>query len=249
MQKQNTTVFSLLAFLVFLISPLSAGADVDNSIYADLLDRFVRDGRVNYRGFQSEEKRLDEYLDVLGQIDPSTLTEEEQFAFYVNVYNAWTIKLVLSGYPGITSIKDLGSIFKSPWKKKIVRLADGVYTLDNIEHDILRPRFKDPRVHFAVNCASLSCPVLRSEPYSGRSLNRQLNDATRRFINNPERNYLQGSTFHASKIFKWFSEDFNDDPIAFIQKFADPPLKQNLLSAGDKVTIRYLEYDWSLNGD
>lgn len=246
----RSSLISALAVIFWLtfFFPISSNAGVDNSIYASLLKRFVQNGSVNYKGFKSEEKQLDVYLEVLENIDPASLPREDQFAFYINVYNAWTIKLILGAYPGVKSIKDLGSLFKSPWKKKIVRLNDGLYTLDNIEHDILRPRFKDPRVHFAINCASLSCPVLRSEPYSAKTLNAQLDNATRNFINNPKRNFMENNTLYVSKIFKWFPQDFNDAVTDFIEQYAAPSLKQNIVSRGDDIRIRYLNYDWSLNG-
>ncbi len=240
---------AVISLLLGFFSPFPSHAAVDNSIYADLLGRFVRDGRVNYRGFKSEQNRLDEYLNVLERIDPGSLPRQEQFAFYINVYNAWTIKLVLDGYPGVESIKNLGSFFKSPWKKNIVRLHDGLYTLNNIEHDILRPRFTDPRVHFAINCASLSCPPLQPEPYSGKKLDVQLDSAARSFINDSEMNFLKGDTLNVSKIFKWFPEDFNNDVTGFFLQYADTTLQQGIRSAGERIKVRYLDYDWSLNGE
>ena len=145
-----------------LVSPSWSNTTVDNSIWALLLEKYVKTGVVNYQGFKTDEESLNQYLKVLEKIDPDTLSTNEQFAFYVNAYNAWTIKLILSGYPGIKSIKDLGSLFKTPWKKKICRIDGDIITLDDIEHKIIRPRFKDPRVHFAINCASKSCPPLIS---------------------------------------------------------------------------------------
>jgi hypothetical protein len=154
----------------------------------------------------------------------------------------------LSGYPGIKSIKELGNILRTPWKKKICRIDGDVITLDDIEHNILRPRFKDPRVHFAINCASLSCPSLTSEPYVGSTLDRQLNDAATAFINNPQRNYFEGNTLYVSQIFKWFKEDFNEDIVGFFIKYADEGLKKELEIKKQAIKINYLRYDWSLNG-
>jgi hypothetical protein len=226
----------------------SMGTAVDHSIYSALLKKHVKNGHVNYQGFKSEEARLDQYLKVLENIDIKILSPSEQFAFYANAYNAWTIKLILSGYPGIKSIKDLGSLFKTPWKKKIVRIDGKVLTLDDIEHNILRPRFKDARVHFAINCAAFSCPPLRSEPYQGGKLDQQLNDATRVFINNPERNYLEGNTLYVSKIFKWFAEDFDHDVVGFVSKHAENNFKQKIEAKENSLKVKYLYYDWSLNG-
>ncbi len=237
-------------FLLFgplnIVTPDVSGSTVDHSIYAALLEKYVKKGQVDYRGFKSEEAKLDQYLKVLEKTDSDNLSRNEQFAFYVNAYNAWTVKLILSGYPGVKSIKDLGNIFKSPWKKKICRIDGDVITLDDIEHKILRPRFKDPRVHFAINCAALSCPPLISEPYRGNTLDRQLDDAARAFINNPQRNYLKDNTLYISKIFKWFAEDFNNDVIGFLIKYANQDVKKELEAKRDK--IKYLSYDWSLNG-
>jgi hypothetical protein len=225
----------------------SAGA-VDNSLYADLLKKYVKEGVVDYQGFKNEEAKLDAYLKVLEKTDAGELSRNEQFAFYINAYNAWTIKLILTGYPGVKSIKDLGSIFKNPWKKEIVRIDGDVLTLDNVEHDILRPRFKDPRVHFAVNCASKSCPPLISEPYRGADLNEQLNSSTQSFLNNKKENYLQENTLYASRIFKWFNDDFNNDVVGFFMTFAEGDLKERLVANRDRIKVTYLDYDWSLNG-
>lgn len=230
------------------ISNSRSDTAVDHSIYANLLKKYVHQGNVDYRGFKMEESKLDQYLKILENVDSKSLSGNEQFAFYINAYNAWTIKLILSGYPGIKSIKDLGNILKTPWKKKICRIDGDVITLDDIEHHILRPRFKDPRVHFAINCAALSCPFLASEPFLGSTLDRQLDDATRAFINNPKRNYLEGNTLYVSRIFTWFSKDFNDDVIGFFLKYADGNLKKELEVKKNSIKIKYLNYDWSLNG-
>ena len=157
-------------------------------------------------------------------------------------------KLILSGYPGIDSIKDLGSVLKSPWKKKIVRIDGNIVALDHIEHKILRPRYKDPRVHFAINCASKSCPPLISEPFRGDILNQQLDAATTAFLNNPEQNRLEDNTLYVSRIFKWYSEDFNDDVVGFFIKYANASLKDKLVARRNRIKIKHLDYDWSLNG-
>lgn len=227
-------ILSVLLFIGYsavgtadLRSFAATGPTVDNSLYAELLEKYVHDGKVNYAGFKTEEAKLDRYLKILENVNPESLSRNEQFAFYINAYNAWTIKLILSGYPGVTSIKDLGSLLQSPWKKEIVHINGGVTTLDHIEHEILRPRYRDPRVHFAINCAAKSCPPLRPEPFSGEILDQQLEDSTRSFINDPESYRLEGNEFYVSRIFKWFSEDFNDDILVFFLKYATGELKNN----------------------
>ncbi len=236
-----TPIFSPLA-------AVSATQTVDHALFDELLAKHVKEGRVDYAGFKAEERKLEQYLSVLEKTDPGTLGRAEQFAFYINAYNAWTIKLVLTGFPGLKSIKDLGSIFQSPWKKEIARINGKTLTLDDIEHKILRPAFKDPRVHFAINCAAKSCPPLVSEPFRGATLDSQLDKATRDFINASGSYRLDGDTLWVSSIFKWFSEDFNDDPAGFYRKYAEGDLKNSLERKRDRLKVKYLDYDWSLNG-
>jgi hypothetical protein len=237
-----------IAALLLTLPPAAAGNTVDHALFGELLSKYVREGGVDYAGFQSEEARLDQYLSVLENTDPDTLGREEQFAFYINAYNAWTIKLILTGYPGVESIKDLGSLFRSPWKRDFVRIDGKRLTLDDIEHGILRPRFKDPRVHFAINCASKSCPPLISEPYRGEVLNAQLDRVTREFLNMPGNYRLEGDTLWVSSIFKWFSGDFNDDPVGFYRTYAEGELKKQLDRRRERLKVKHLDYDWSLNG-
>ncbi len=249
--KHKRTFFVLILVHLFLaipMVPVKANETVDHRIYGELLEKYVSNGEVDYGGFKKEEARLGAYLKVLEKVDPESLSRDEQFAFYVNAYNAWTIQLILTGYPGIASIKDLGSLFRSPWEKKICRIDGKVITLDHIEHDILRPRFKDPRVHFAVNCASKGCPPLLAEPYVGSRLERQLDRVTRAFINDPKRYRFEGDTLFVSRIFKWFSEDFNDDVAGFFLRYAEGDLKKKLESRRGEIEVEYLDYDWSLNG-
>jgi hypothetical protein len=248
--KPSNKIFFFICFglLVGGLSSLSVSAEsVDNRIYAELLHKYVRDGIVDYEGFQSQETLLDQYLSILEKVDPMNLSRKSRFAFYVNAYNAWTIKLILSKYPHIQSIKDIGSFFKSPWKRKLCRINGDIITLDDIEHNILRPQFRDPRVHFAINCASASCPPLRSEPYVGESLNEQLDDAVEKFINNPQRNRMEGTTLYLSKIFKWFPEDFGDDVLDFILQYAKGDLRSDIELNRDILKVKYLDYDWALN--
>ncbi len=237
-------------FLLWMCSgePVQAAEDVDNEIYGRLLSRFVSGGVVDYRGFKAEEGKLDQYLEQLERTNTSELTANARLAFYINAYNAWTIRLVLGGYPGIKSIRDLGAVFSSPWAKKICRIDGKILSLDDIEHGIIRPGFRDPRIHFAVNCASRGCPPLASEPYSGVSLDEQLDTAARNFINDPARYRIDGNMLFVSMIFKWYASDFTDGVLNFIIKYARGDLLRALTDKGDNIKIRYLKYDWSLNG-
>ena len=247
---------SIIAFALFvatgLVTALWAQASVDHGVYATLLEKYVKEGVVDYQGFKNEESKLDRYLTILENTDTKGLPRTEQMAFYINAYNAWTIKLILSRYPDVKSIWDLGSrIFRwnSPFKKKMARIDGKEMSLDDIEHGILRPRFKDPRVHFAVNCASKSCPPLRSEPYRGGVLDQQLDEAARAFIHDTRNNRLEGKKLYISSIFKWFKEDFGEDVVGFFLKFAHGDLKKRLETEQGQIQVEYLDYDWSLNGN
>jgi hypothetical protein len=249
MQKGLKYIAGLSILFVFFAGYGHALAKegVDNHIYALLLKKYVTNNHVNYDGFKKDEKLLDEYLAVLSRTHVKQLSKNNRFAFYINAYNAFTIKLVLTKYPGINSIKEVGSFFSNPWNKKFILLQGKTITLDHIEHKILRPKFKDPRIHFAINCASKSCPPLRNEPYKGDTLESQLNDQARKFINDKKNTFIKRDTLFISKIFKWFEKDFSDNPILFIKRYAFEDLKEKLDSSGENIKISYLNYDWTLN--
>ena len=250
MKRQTERMISAFLFCFLLAGLVSfswSGRIVDHSLYGELLRKYVKDGVVDYQRLKNEEKKLDQYLQLLDQTNPDELLRNEQLALYINAYNAYTIKLILKNYP-VDSIKDIGDWFTGPWKIRFCKIGGKTLTLDEIEHDIIRPRFKDPRVHFAVNCASKSCPPLISEPYQESILNQQLDANTRNFLNNPERNRLEGNTLYVSKIFKWFEDDFNGDVVGFFLRYAKEDLKNRLLAKKDQIKIEYLHYDWGLNG-
>ncbi len=236
-----------LVCLIFFLPLVSLAGQVDNSIYKNLLAKHVRGSRVSYDGFKQDESRLDEYLALLSAVDPDTLSLNHQFAFYINVYNAFTIKLILMHYPGINSIKEIGSFFSNPWSKKFIPLNGRTVTLDFIEHEVLRPRFKDPRIHVAINCAAKSCPPLFNQPFEGETIESQLNQLAQSFINDKGSTFIKDNTLYISKIFSWFEDDFNDNPLPFIKRYAVGDLKNQLEAAGLNLKIAYLRYDWTLN--
>jgi hypothetical protein len=246
MVRQWMGVILVLGWVVATAGSAQSDA-VDYGTYAELLKAYVRDGVVDYAGFKADEARLDDYLARSGRTNPDNLSREDRFAYYINAYNAWTIKLILTGYPGVKSIKNLGGLLQSPWKKPFVKIDGRTLTLDEIEHAILRPQFKDARVHFAVNCASKGCPPLLAEPYRGAALDDQLNRVTTAFLNRPGNYRLEGNRLYVTSIFKWFGEDFGN-VLDFYIRYAQGDLKKALESGRDRIKIDYLDYDWSLNG-
>ena len=251
----NRKFSSYLLILLLLLaggSTFSAAGETEiNQHYRGLLQAHVADGMVDYHGFKEDEKLLDQYLDTLNLTNPETLSEDQKLAFYINAYNAYTIKLILDNFDEKkppSSIKKIGSLFTSPWKISFAKVAGNVYSLDNIEHDIIRKDWNEPRIHFAVNCASRSCPPLISEPYRGASIDAQLETSTRAFLADKTMNYLDGKTLYISSIFKWYAGDFKDDPSQFILDHTEGEMHERIAQLGKNVKIKYLDYDWSLNG-
>lgn len=223
------------------------GSKPSHQIWDALLRKYVQpDGFVDYKSFQKDTVELNKYLASLSAQHPnSNWSKAEQMAYWINVYNAFTIKLVLQHYP-VASIKDIkrGIPFvNTVWDIKFIKIQNKTYDLNNIEHGILRKDFKDPRIHAAVNCASYSCPKLRPEAFVADKLEAQLEDAMRQFVNDPVRNRVAAKKGELSSIFNWFAGDFKNDAgtvVKYINKYARQPL-----SPDGKVI--YLDYDWRLN--
>jgi hypothetical protein len=205
------------------------------------------DGFVDYKGFIQDSVALNKYLQLLETAHPSekNWSRDEQMAYWINAYNAYTVQLIIRNYP-VKSIKDIkrGLAFvNSVWDIKFIRIQGYTYDLNNIEHNILRPVFKDARVHAAVNCASYSCPKLLNEAYTAERLDAQLTASMSSFINDPLRNRITADKAEISEIFKWFKGDFERDAEsvrAFLNRYASIKLT-------DKTDIKYLDYDWKLN--
>ena len=218
-----------------------------------------KQSRVNYKGFAADRAALKEVLSGMSAVPKATFdgwSKPQQMAFLINAYNAFTVELILTKYPDLQSIKDIGSLFQSPWKKAFFSLLGKERHLDWIEHEQLRPIFKDPRVHAAVNCASIGCPALRDEAFTAAKLDGQLDDGMRRFMGDRTRNRVKGDEVQVSAIFKWFKEDFNsgyrgfkqvEDVFAtYAEQLTDKPEEQAALRA-KRLSVSYLDYDWSLN--
>ncbi|WP_230407005.1 DUF547 domain-containing protein [Pontibacter cellulosilyticus] len=227
----------------------TTSAKPDHQLWTNLLQKHVNSaGFVDYGNFLKDNVELDSYLQALsaGIPDSQNWTREEQLAYWINAYNAFTVKLILENYP-LKSIKDLNSPISVPflnsiWDKKFINLGGKKYSLNNIEHNILREKFQEPRIHFAINCASVSCPKLRNEAYIASKLNQQLEDQAETFINDPSKNKLLPSNPKLSKIFSWFGADFEKQGNLrnYVNRYADIKVKAD-------ANIDYMEYDWNLN--
>ena len=256
----------LFVLLLMLLSGLAqAQFDPSHSRWDALVKKHVRwlpdnkQSRVDYAAFQADRVALKVVLDGLSAVPKAefdTWPREQRMAFLINAYNAFTVELILTKYPDLKSIKELGSFVQSPWKKKFFVLLGEERTLDWIEHEQLRPLYNDPRVHGAVNCASIGCPALRNEAFMAARLEAQLEDGMLRFLGDRTRNRVQGGQLEVNAIFKWFKDDFEkgqqgfsrvEDVFAkYAAQLSDKPEEQARLRA-KTLPVRHLEYDWSLN--
>ena len=207
-----------------------------HAAFSALLKRYVNtDGDVDYAGLKSQLPKLNAYLSTLSQNPPQdNWSRNERLAYWMNAYNAATLKLIAENYP-LTSITKLDG--GKPWDVKRVELGGTTYSLNEIENDIIRPRFKEPRIHFAVNCAAASCPPLRNEAYVASRLDAQLDEQTRAFVNDSRYNTFSSGTATVSKIFDWYGEDFGDLK-TFLGKYH---------AGGAPSNVKFAEYDWALN--
>lgn len=229
-------------------SPAGAnGEKPDHSRWTQILDQYVdTKGNVRYAAMAKDRKELDLYLQDLSEHPPArSWSKEERLAYWINAYNAYTVVLIVDHMP-VESIKDITPnnipFVSSPWDLKFFKLGGKKYDLNNIEHNILRKQFDEPRIHFAINCASFSCPRLRNEAFIAEKLEAQLSDQTRGFLSNTDKNKIRTDAAELSKIFSWFKGDFTRDGslLDFINKYS--AVKVNPTSI-----VSYLPYDWKLN--
>ncbi|EDP97250.1 DUF547 domain-containing protein [Kordia algicida OT-1] len=194
-------------------------------------------GNVNYKGFKKDWAKLRAYIASLGKNVPTdNWTKEEKLAYWINAYNALTVDLILRNYP-LESIKDI----RKPWDQRLWKLGKKWYNLDEIEHKILR-KMDEPRIHFAINCASFSCPPLLNEAFTAKKLEMQLTNVTKAFLADSKRNTITKDNPEISKIFKWFSKDFkqNGSLIDFLNSYTT-------IKISEDADIDYKDYDWTLN--
>ncbi len=264
----------LILLLTFALISHSAVAQFDHShaAWATLLQKHVllidggKASQARYSGLQQDRAQLKAYLDVLSKVPAAEFkgwSKNQQLAFLLNAYNAATIEKILTRHPNIRSIWDFGKLIGNPFRDIFIRLLGAEMSLDNIEHDTIRAdgAYNDPRIHFAVNCASVGCPMLREEPYLSDRLDAQLEEQTVRFLSDRTRNRFNADSrvLEVSKIFDsspWYGGDFRRGwkgftaLEGFFAKYAnvlaDKPEDQQLIR-DQKAAIRHLDYDWALN--
>ena len=229
----------ILLLLLFVFSSLFAQAQqFDHLAWNNFLQKHVdNNGNVNYATINADESELKTYLNQFVNNPPkNSWTKNEKLAYWINAYNAFTIKLIIDNYP-LKSIKDI----KNPWDKKFILIDGALISLNHIEHEILR-KMDEPRIHFAINCASVSCPKLLNEAFEAAKLDSQLTNATKSFINNPKKNNLAMDHVEISKIFKWFNKDFEKKGsiIDFLNAYSE-------IKINPDAKIGYLDYNWNLN--
>ncbi len=235
-------------------NPASAQT-INHEAFTALLKSHIRQdntglNRVDYAALKTSQPALQRYIEYLTAQKVSSLNKDEQFALWANLYNALTLDVVLAAYP-VKSIRDIdispGLFSNGPWGKKLVTIEGQSLSLDDIEHKILRPIFKDPRVHYAVNCASVGCPNLAKSAFTGAELDSQLEEAAKAYINSTRGVKLNNGQLSISKIYSWFQKDFGSGETAILnhlKKYANPPLKAKLQKAS---SIDGYFYDWNLN--
>lgn len=255
--------------LAAALSPAHAQFDHQHAAWTALLKKNVvlLDGgnasALRYAEIARERAALKSYLDSLARVDESEFrkwSKGEQLAFLINAYNANMVELVLTRYPNLKSVWDFGKVLNNPFKMRFIRLFGRDYSLDMIEHDTIRAKgvYDDPRIHMAVNCASIGCPMLREESYAGDRLDRQLEEQVLRFLSDRTRNRYnaQANALEVSEIFRWYREDFERGHkgirsreqffAKYASQLADTPEREAQVR-GEKTAIRHLDYDWRLN--
>ena len=275
MQMNYTTSMRMTMRLIALLYATlffnnAAATSTETALHADwqsLTSQHVKtinnghSSAVDYAAILQQRVLLQGYLKQLGGITRAEFdawSNPRQLAFLINAYNAATVEYILTKYPDIASIKDLGSFFRNPWDKEFIALFGETVSLDYIEHGLIRGsgRYNDPRIHFAVNCASIGCPALREEAYTADKLEQQLTEQTERFLTDQTRNYIKGDKLYLSSIFKWYRDDFEarfrgtttleDFLLLYAQPLQLSGAQQSVLKKRD-FNIKYLDYNWKLN--
>ena len=251
-----------IAFLVSLSQPPAAATTFDHSAYDQVLRRHVSsEGLVAYAALHTDRSGLDAYVDSLARYSPDSdpalfPDRDHELAYWINAYNAFVLRGVIDAYP-IASVKD-AFLFSGFFNRQEFVAGGKKLTLDNIENDIIRPRYRDPRIHFAVNCGAISCPILENRAFGGRDLNARLEKALARFAADPRHVSSEGSALYLSKILDWYGDDFSNwfppqrpNPatrptiVNYLYPYLPAEIAQDLTD--DAIEVTYRDYDWALN--
>ncbi len=255
MPIRRTTVLVLVVLTLQTGEAEAACERVDpaHTAWTAILERWVEAGRVDYAGLKRDgQLALDAYLNTLSGAcarDYESWTPDERIAFWINAYNAFTVRLILDHYP-IASIREIGWLPGAAFREEFIPLPGlkgATVSLDDIEHGTLRSAFREPRIHFALVCAARSCPALRGEAYRGADLDRQLDDQGRAFLHDRTKNQIDAParTLRLSAIFKWFRRDF-DSAAGSVPAFVAPYLA-DVGASGADFDVEFNDYDWALN--
>jgi hypothetical protein len=259
MDLKTLTLASALLGLLLAALPAAAVSPPDYKAWGDLLTKYYDPAKgMDYKALKANDKKtLDELRQQLAQVDVGALPRTDQLAYWINLYNISVVNVVVEHYP-VASIRDIStdwiahlSVFK---KLKSVQTRTGPLTLDEVENDKIRDPFKDPRIHFAINCAAKSCPPIRTEPYVGAQLSLQLDEQVRSFVNDPNKVRLEKSggqlVIHTTKIMDWFKDDFEKwsaGRAAFIAHYIAPDKRKQIEAAANQISLKFDDYDWKLN--
>ncbi len=236
------------SILIALSLQATGQVKVSHKLFAEVLQEHVDEkGWVNYAALKSNRLKLDSYLNILKKNHPNdSWSKNEQLAYWINAYNAFTLQLIIENYP-VETIKDIGSwiqipFVNTPWDISFIEIGDRTYDLNNIEHDILREEFDEPRIHFAIVCASYSCPRLTREAYTADKIDEQLKAAAIDFLNDPRKNKIDANNPEVSKIFSWFGGDFKKQTslTEFINQYSKVQIERD-------ADMAFMDYDWRLN--
>lgn len=227
---------------IILLLALSFGLNAQSEKWNNLLAKHVdAKGWVDYKGFKKDAQELNAYLNYLNKTDIKGWSENKRKAFWMNAYNAYTVKMIIENYP-LKSIMDIKKNGKGAWDIPYAKVGGKTYTLNAIEHEILRPKFNDPRIHAGINCASYSCPPILNKAFTEANVNSLLEKAFKNFVNDPLRNKITANNVQISQLFDWFKGDFTKSGtvIDYLNKYSKTKISKS-------AKISYLEYNWSLN--
>lgn len=259
--KDMKTPHRFLLFLLLLAAlatPAGAALPPDYRAWGELLSKYYDPAKgMSYKALKAQDKQtLDELRRRMAAVDVQTLTRQDQLAYWINLYNISIVGLVVDSYP-VESIRDLSTdpiIRQNVFKKALVDTKRGRVSLDDIENEKIRGGFKDPRIHFAINCAAKSCPPIRTEPYAGSRISEQLDDQTRKFLNGPLGVRVErkggGVVLHTTKVMDWFKDDFarwGGGQVDFILRYVTSDKRKPIEAAGNQVDLKFDDYDWKLN--